>query len=695
MLQKTTFNTITLEGFGSFHNETTFNLNTGGITLIFGDNGHGKTTMFSGLSWALFKVNLKGTTNDKVATWSAVRTPDFRGTRVMVDFNVGEDNYIIARHIKYKGTTFGVQGNDELLLLKNGQLDANQHKGDTEQEIEKILGINSKVFLNSAIFGQRMKRLVEADPKEKRELLETLFEMDFINSAKDRASAEEAKLQDKNKGLENAKALAETSKQLIVDEIDRHKKVVADFEENRKTRLINADKAIADKESEILGVGISLENSLANIEKRYTRKEADNKIILAEQEAQLQAQKPPKKVEKSSKELEALKDALATSFTALRELKEKIAQYGIELRKSNGTILTSQDKIAKYEKDLLLIKDTCPTCGVKFSDTHKIEDAKKELNSFIKTEEDIITKEQEVIAVLTEKSQEVQDKLVLDAIVHKGIEDNIATFEAQIDAYNDFTKANAQLLQEIEVTKAELANLSKNKQAEITEVTHIAEVKKASLQATLKSYIELKDEIELSVPPVVDLDELYKKIDNYSSRVLVLNNDIETNSSKLERLAWWRTKAFGASGIKTYIFNAMLEKLNLYAERYTSRLGLAVKFEVDMSKASKPFLTRCFVEGIEADYDELSGGQKQRIDICLSFALHDLIGHKSDINILVLDEVFENLDRSGVEAVFDLIQVKASTGRSVFVITHLAVLDTSMAKSYTVALDDNKHSYIY
>ena len=115
----------------------------------------------------------------------------------------------------------------------------------------------------------------------------------------------------------------------------------------------------------------------------------------------------------------------------------------------------------------------------------------------------------------------------------------------------------------------------------------------------------------------------------------------------LEKVTWWLTKGFGSGGIKAFVFNAMLSKLNAYVEKYASRLGVYVKFSVNLTKASKPFTTTCYKDGNEIDYKELSGGEKQRIDVALAFAMHDLIGHTAKTNLLIMDEFMENLDASG------------------------------------------------
>jgi DNA repair exonuclease SbcCD ATPase subunit len=134
----------------------------------------------------------------------------------------------------------------------------------------------------------------------------------------------------------------------------------------------------------------------------------------------------------------------------------------------------------------------------------------------------------------------------------------------------------------------------------------------------------------------------------------------------------------------------MLNKLNEYAAKYADRLGFAIRFSVDLEKASRPFTTQIIrSDGLSVTYADLSGGEKQSVDICLAFAMHDLLSHKIPLNVLILDEVFEGLDREQIEAAFELIRLKAGN-RTVFVITHAELIDSMGTKTITVEKRDNQ-----
>ncbi len=113
---------------------------------------------------------------------------------------------MIARHIKYKDSTIGVTGGSSLMIFRKPESEERrfveedlvgeaQHKGEQQEYINNLLGMDSQAFLASILFGQRMKRLIDSDNSDKRKLFETLFDLDFISSAKDKASAKQTEVE--------------------------------------------------------------------------------------------------------------------------------------------------------------------------------------------------------------------------------------------------------------------------------------------------------------------------------------------------------------------------------------------------------------------------------------------------------------------------------------------------------------------
>lgn len=628
-MNKITFKSLKIEGYGSFVKPQFFVLDRPGINLVFGENGEGKTTIFSALCWILFKFNLKGLTNSKVVSWDWVRDSEWQGTRGVVNFSVDEDTYIIARHIAYKGETFGIKGADKLIIVKNGtMLGDEMYKGDQQAFIEDLLGMNDKIFTNSILFGQRMKRLVSASNEEKRQLLETTFDAGWIQDSKDKVYAELNTVAARLQRYDNEIILKNNKHTSIFNEWERGNKILKDFE---ATKIQDVDKLVLEK---------------TNFQQKLKVAITD----LQKAEEALAAELTDVSLEET--ELASINESIVGYQQQVKELEETINQYASEIKKSEGIILSIQTKL----NDL---KDTCPVC----------EQAIKNVNikGIREASQVAIDKEKQVIATLNEKVLEFTPEI-----------ENLSTLISNANQRKQFINT---ILEAAEEVKKKHKNLSNEIIRLQTSISYINE-----------SITKCDDDIanvELRKPPVIDLDGMQSQMDQLEEEVALIDVTKEIDLKYYNHLKFWDTKGFGSAGLKAFIFNAMLENLNNSVGRYASRLGVSVRFSVDTSKARGGFQTLCLKEGQEVDYQELSGGEQQRVDICLAFAFHDMVSYKSNINILIMDEIFENVDARGIETIFDLIRVKAGDNKSVYCITHLTSLDTLNAKSIFVKKENN------
>ena len=91
------------------------------------------------------------------------------------------------------------------------------------------------------------------------------------------------------------------------------------------------------------------------------------------------------------------------------------------------------------------------------------------------------------------------------------------------------------------------------------------------------------------------------------------------------------------------------------------------------------------------EYEMLSGGEKQKVDIIVQFALRDMLCNYLgfDCNILVLDEVFDNLDSVGCDKVIQLITNKINSVNSIYIISHHAEELDIPVDSYLVIEKDS------
>lgn len=178
------FGNIHIEGFCSIQ-ELDLDLGHKGITVIRGATGEGKTTILSALVWGLYGKNLKGKSD--VNTWDKYQPSKYMGTRVEVYFNKDGKTHKITRCLKYKGDVNGAKGKDRLIYEVEAVEVSNKAKSDIQSLISSDLGMSYELFMNSIMFGQGMKRLIQETPSSKKDLFEEIFELEYISRARDLA----------------------------------------------------------------------------------------------------------------------------------------------------------------------------------------------------------------------------------------------------------------------------------------------------------------------------------------------------------------------------------------------------------------------------------------------------------------------------------------------------------------------------
>ena len=99
----------------------------------------------------------------------------------------------------------------------------------------------------------------------------------------------------------------------------------------------------------------------------------------------------------------------------------------------------------------------------------------------------------------------------------------------------------------------------------------------------------------------------------------------------------------------------------------------------------------------DKSFENLSGGEKQRTDLIIQFAIRDMMRQYLNFssNILLLDEIFDSLDVTAVDAVLRCICNKLVDVESLFIISHHArELEIPYDSELIITKDENGISNI-
>lgn len=356
------FTNLFIEGFCSIP-QLELPLNTKGITVIRGANGFGKSTIFSALVWVIYGKNIKG--NSEVNTWKKFQPKNYTGTRVELFFMKDNQIHRIVRCYNYKSEVDGSVGGSKLLYQIEGSNVGERGKKNVQDIITKNIGMSYNLFLNSILFGQGLKRLIQESGTNQRDIFEEIFELGFLTRAKDIAYK-------KYKEVSSSYDLADTQYKSLSSQIsileDTNSKL-SERESNFEAQKSRSIKALKVKLHEFQVKSKSLskqlegfldEDSLENLIQAYKRKISKQQDKLGKSKATLSISLEDlinqiikllesKEYDNSLKKLRTLQEAFKTQETC----KTKISKYNTCLSK----VSTDKYKRSVVKKDLKYAKD--------------------------------------------------------------------------------------------------------------------------------------------------------------------------------------------------------------------------------------------------------------------------------------------------------------------------------------------------
>jgi DNA repair exonuclease SbcCD ATPase subunit len=630
-MQQVTIKSIQVEGFRSYTIPVKFSFNNTGLHLIKGSNGAGKTTLFSALVWCLYKVNLNATSNSKVPSWEWVRTPAYRGTRVQVVFGIGKHKYLIARHIDFKGTTKGISGGDSVLIFKKEKSDKPPF---TSADI-----VNDNLYKEDVT--AYINKLLGIDC---RTFLNSILFGQRLNRLMEAKDADKRSLFEAIYNTEFIEALKTKVTQQQNEASFSLSRMEKDLVE-MNTRYEGMTTQLASYEDIIADFKAKRKVMLQAISEQYEKVKVDYEIVKAEL---------AKRNTTESENQVTLLNSLMTDVDDKREkyytAKEELGQLKLDVQSKNREIYVFTTKLSTLTDQYKNVNTKCPACGKPLSEA--------EIKKTKDTLQEQIAETNAIIRVMNTSLKNLTNAVTTKSdVVNKYLE--------------EFTEANTEYLSARETTP-------------ITGIDKL-QTRRAVLLAELKGIKEKFDTEKQRQPPSIDTDTLKKSLAIIENETRPqLEKSIRIKNNRIKRLSWW-AKAFGSGGLKSYIFSAMLHKLNECISVYTSYFGISIVFGIDMSKASKPFYCKVIMDGQhEVSYDELSGGQKQKIDLCISFGMQDAVEIVSSFNLSIFDEPAEFLDAEAQEMLDTLLRIKAEK-KAVYVISHYNLMDLSSATVYEVS----------
>ena len=329
---------LILSAFGPYAGETAVDFSLfgdTGIFLIFGDTGAGKTTIFDGVSFALYGEASGGKERRKSKSFRSDYAAAQTETYVELTFRHREETWIIRRSPEYErpklsGEGFTTQAaNAKLTNPDTGEVIEGLR--DVNDKIYELLGLTRDQFAQTAMIAQGdFLKILNASSDDRKALFQKLFNTSLYASL-------QQKLQEMNGGNVREKERLDQRIRIAAGKIDPE----PDFPERDSLALYCTEPKYADLLAESLA-------RLLESERKAREEKKREKESAAEQIARLIALiEQGKAVNSDFDALEKAEAALQTLLDGQAQM-DSLAERLAKARKAQG--LSAQEALLAENK---------------------------------------------------------------------------------------------------------------------------------------------------------------------------------------------------------------------------------------------------------------------------------------------------------------------------------------------------------
>jgi len=373
------FLNLVMQAFGTFKDKVEINfnnLNKGGIFLITGPTGSGKTTIFDAICFALYG-ELSSISNDSSQKIRSDFATSDTITYVELEFEIQNKKYYIKRtpsqnNVLTKKGNLGSVKHD--VLLKYDDTEISDIKGVSEKILE-IIGLNCTMFKQVVMLPQNeFRKLLSSKTSEKETIFRNVFQTFEINDFQDKIY-NDCKI--KIREIEEKTTILNT----LISRIDD------DYKDINNNSYQNYDDIILD-----------IKNKCLN-----RKDELNNKSNI---------------VDREKENLKALKE----SYLSMQELNKNInlyKEYQLKFEELN------RDSLIEKYRNVLTKYQNAKSLFDSYNNLKGVEDEIKDLESKVKELDDLENKKKEERNEASAKRIELNNKKAeIDEIRTKRIELN-------------------------------------------------------------------------------------------------------------------------------------------------------------------------------------------------------------------------------------------------------------------------------
>ena len=711
-----TFKQIRFKNFMSYGNkETVLNLDFKGLKLILGENkdqpmetsnGAGKTQIINAIIYALFGKGIDG----------ALRSNEFinfankKSMIVTLDFTDGKRNYRIIRGRKPNKLELTIDDDSQTLdSMKN-----------TDEMIEKIIGMNFDTFMTCFFLSPHRKNYMAMPPAEQRDLFETILSLDALSERAESVKKLKKDYETDQKLLERDIDHAHQTNRMIEDELSRlesrmnrakeeHEQTISELkaelddlnefdEQTLKDLIETREEGLKHKEE--------LTKEKDEINKSHRSKFARStelKTDIGQFQFQLDSARgdnhkhdefdrhKKEEIDQLKKELEAHEltkeeyEELIEHISENESIRQRIKEIQSNISADESAIKRCESDKKTIEGELEQIESsTCPTCG----QTHKFDefeiesrkDAIRDMKQQIKLHKDDIKQAKQEISELTSELHDLDGIELSDIKKHlediNRIHNRIESVESSSNPYQvvdqehikDLDKKIARMEKEFKKIDDDIAKDNEHLEGISTKLAEIDEILEE-----VESILKIADVHDLD-----GIERLHKKKDEFQKKIKKKfdkkpfedeKKEIEKKFKDIKQLEQDKkdlSEKIEHAGIliklltdnKSFIRKNIVSRYVPFVNTKILEYSRKLGLNHHTVKIESDLSSSIEYMGESVSYFNMSAGERLRLQTSVAFAFRDLMSMMGrEFNMMLVDELVDSGgDASMTELTLSFIQ---------------------------------------
>ena len=647
-----------------------------GITIFLGHNGSGKSSIIDAVTFSLFGKHTRKSNKNLVRRGAnsaiaqmrfALNSKEFQAIRVL------------------NGT--GLQSFSQLVLISDGDKIVNKPivGGERKQfgesmsvEVARVLGLNYEKLRVAGVVQQgELLRIVEAQPKDFKELLNGLIGIDRLDSAYETMRNVIVGFRERLRDEVGYTDEEIPKVEKLIEEKEKEKKeaslLLKEFEDER--RLLEEKIRQLEKEIERLEPVIQKRQELQNCEKLLVRHVIERRSLLNTE---------VERMERIVKEAKSLLHVLKTKEEVqirLKMIKAESEEVQSRLEENEGMMGKLRGLLECADR-LQTVDGKCPVCNssvTKVNEMFNIDHIQLEIRR--RSEEKYklqvakveLKKEEQQLAEQDKKIMAAENFLSNNSI---GSENDLVKIE---DDLRDKKKHLAKLPPQITYVgdnpfKLVIDGVSK------TLAEEIAALREQMSSFSHQQYTDIKLE---RTGLTQKLQTASVKTGEYRRVLTDAQTAIDSAKHAMEQLRQASEFSTVLEKIRSVIFNRdgmvgislrswALGVISQKASEYASLFNIGIS-RIELTEGAREIAITCYGRQGEIDMDSLSGGEKVAVALALRLGIAYMMG-SNKLDFIILDEPTVHLDedrrRGLVRIISEAFREGAGPLAQLIIITH-------------------------